>query len=95
MIVTQGIILPILQEFLSTGFLFNYAFRKNTLATGIVGIICSGLIFAVLNFQFTPTLFVINALYGALFAWAYLYSQTLWMPMYLAVIAGLLTVIMI
>ena len=51
LIVVQGIILPILQEFLATGFLFNYAFRRDSVQVAVVGIIVSGLIFSVLNYQ--------------------------------------------
>lgn len=95
LIAVQGIVLPILQEFLATGFLFNYAFRRNTRQVAIIGIIVSGLIFSLLNFQNSGLLFVIDAVYGMLFAWSYLYTQTLWMPIYLAVVSGVLTVIMI
>lgn len=95
LIVVQGIVLPILQEFLATGFLFNYAFRRNTKQVAIMGIIVSGLIFSLLNFQNSLLLFIIEAVYGMIFAWSYLYTQTLWMPIYLAVVSGVLTVIMI
>lgn len=94
LILVQGIILPILQEFLATGFLFNYAFRRNTKQVAILGIIVSGIIFSLLNFQSSLLLFVIEIIYGGLFAWSYLYTQTLWMPIYLAIISGVLTVIM-
>lgn len=95
LIVVQGIVLPILQEFLATGFLFNYAFRRNTKQVAIMGIIVSGLIFSLLNFQNSLLLFIIEAVYGMIFAWSYLYTQTLLMPIYLAVVSGVLTVIMI
>lgn len=94
LVVVQGIILPILQEFLATGFLFNYAFRNNQKSTAIVGIIVSGVIFSLLNYQNSILLLVIEAVYGALYAWSYLYSQTIWLPMYLAIVSGILTVIM-
>ena len=45
LILVQGIILPILQEFLATGFLFNYAFRRSTTQVAVTGIIFSGIIF--------------------------------------------------
>ena len=95
LIVVQGIVLPILQEFLATGFLFNYAFRRNTKQVAIMGIIVSGLIYSLLNFQNSVVLFIIDALYGMVFAWSYMYTQTLLMPIYLAVVSGVLTVIMI
>ena len=95
LIVVQGIVLPILQEFLATGFLFNYAFRRNTKQAAIMGIIVSGLIYSLLNFQNSVVLFIIDAIYGMVFAWSYMYTQTLLMPIYLAVVSGVLTVIMI
>lgn len=95
LIVVQGIVLPILQEFLTTGFLFNYAFRRNTKQVAIMGIIVSGLIYSLLNFQNSVVLFIIDAIYGMVFAWSYMYTQTLLMPIYLAVVSGVLTVIMI
>lgn len=95
LIVVQGIVLPILQEFLATGFLFNYAFRRNTKQVAIMGIIVSGLIYSSLNFQNSVVLFIIDAIYGMVFAWSYMYTQTLLMPIYLAVVSGVLTVIMI
>ncbi len=95
LIVVQGIVLPILQEFLATGFLFNYAFRRNTKQVAIMGIIVSGLIYSLLNFQNSVVLFIIDAIYGMVFAWSYMYTQTLLMPIYLAVVSGVLTVIMI
>lgn len=95
LIVVQGIVLPILQEFLATGFLFNYTFRRNTKQVAIMGIIVSGLIYSLLNFQNSVVLFIIDAIYGMVFAWSYMYTQTLLMPIYLAVVSGVLTVIMI
>ena len=95
LIVVQGIILPILQEFLATGFLFNYAFRRDSVQVAVIGIIVSGLIFSVLNYQSSLINLFIEALYGMLFAWSYLYSQTIFMPIYLAMLSSVLTVIMV
>lgn len=94
MLLMNGLVLPILQEFLATGFLFNYAFRQDSMTSGVLGLIVSGLLYAVLNFQMTPLLLLINFLYGLLFAWAYLYTQNFWVPLYLAVVNGILLVIM-
>lgn len=94
LLLAQGIVLPILQEFLASGFLFNYAFRQETKTAAVWGIFTSGLIFSLLNWQASLPLLLINLLAGMLFAWSYLYTQTLAMPLYLAVINGLLLVIM-
>ncbi|WEV44024.1 type II CAAX endopeptidase family protein [Lactobacillus sp. ESL0684] len=94
LLVAIGIILPILQEFLTSGFLFNYAFRRNTMVVAICGIIFSGVLFSILNWQFSFSLLVVNAIFGCLFAWSYLYTQTIWMPIYLAVVNGVILLIM-
>lgn len=94
LMVAIGLVLPILQEFLTTGFLFNYAFRSNTVATAILGIITSGILFSLLNWQSSVPLLVVNALFGAIFAWSYLYTQTMWMPVYLAALNGVILLIM-
>ncbi|WP_338212163.1 CPBP family intramembrane glutamic endopeptidase [Lactobacillus juensis] len=94
LVVAIGIVLPILQEFLITGFLFNYAFRSNTVSAAILGILTSGLLFSLLNWQSSLPLLLINIIFGALFAWSYLYTQTLWMPIYLAILNGVLLMIM-
>jgi hypothetical protein len=95
LLVGEGIILPILRQFISTGFLFNYAFRSDKVASGVCGILVSGLIYAALSTQFALPLFILNLLYGVLFAWSYLYSETMWMPIYLAVINSVLMVMII
>jgi membrane protease YdiL (CAAX protease family) len=94
LILAIGMVLPILQEFLTTGFLFNYMFRESTKLTATLGIITSGVLFSLLNFQASIPLLIINVLFGMLFAWSYLYTQTLWMPVYLAVVNGIILVIM-
>lgn len=94
LIVANGLVLPILQEYLATGFLFNYLFRQNTKLAAIAGIITSGIVFSILNFQLSWSLLAIDVMFGAIFAWSYLYTQALWMPMYLSILSGLLIVVM-
>ncbi|WEV70650.1 type II CAAX endopeptidase family protein [Lactobacillus sp. ESL0785] len=94
LLIALGIVLPVLQEFLITGFLFNYTFRRNTMFTAVLGIMTSGILFSILNWQSSIPLLVINALFGMLFAWSYLYTQTLWMPIYLAIVNGVILLIM-
>lgn len=93
MMVANGIVMPVLQEYLCTGFLFNYWFRTESKSVAYLGIVCSGLLYAVLNFQFEPVAFCINVLFGAVFAWGYLSTQTIWMPLYLAVLNGVLMIV--
>lgn len=94
LLVAIGIVLPILQEYLATGFLFNYMFRRDKVSVAILGMLTSGILFSLFNFQMSIPLFFINIFYGALFAWSYLYTQTLWMPIYLSVLNGVMLVIM-
>lgn len=95
LIFAVGIILPVLQQFLCNGFFFNYYFRTSNFTLGVIGIICSGIFYSVLNLQFSLVLLVINALYGMAFAWSYLYSQSLWIPIYLSILNGIFTVILL
>lgn len=94
LIFSIGILLPAMQVYLTTGFFFNYGFRAQNMVSGIVGMICSGIFFGILNFQPSFVLFVINALYGMLFSWSYLYSQRIMMPIYLAILNGIFMVIL-
>ena len=95
MMLANGVVLPILEEYLCTGFLFNYWFRTEKKGVAYVGIICSGLFYAILTFQFTPAIFAFNFAFGMLFAWSYLSTQTIWLPLYLAALNGVLTVVTI
>lgn len=95
MMLANGVVLPILEEYLCTGFLFNYWFRTEKKGVAYAGIICSGLFYAILTFQFTPAIFAFNFAFGMLFAWSYLSTQTIWLPFYLAALNGVLTVVTI
>lgn len=90
-----GIVLPILQQYLTNGFFFNYFFRDNSGIVALLGIFASGLFFSILNLQFSLAIFVVNWLFGMLFAWSYLYTQSIWMPIYLSVLNGVLIIILI
>ena len=94
LMLAEGIVLPILQQYLTIGFLFNYLFRDNIRTVALIGIVCSGILFSLLNFQHSLILLVIEAAYGMFFAWSYMYTQTLRMPIYLAILSGVLTVVM-
>lgn len=94
LIIAKGIVLPTLQIYIADGFLFNYMFRGSQVKAAILGIITSGVIYSVLNFQFSIPLFLIQTLMGMLFAWSYLYTQNLTMPLYLSIMSNILTVIM-
>lgn len=94
LVLALGVVIPVLQEFLITGFLFNYAFRQNTVMIAVLGIIVSGVLFSLLNWQDSIALLLVNTLFGAIFAWSYLHTQTIWMPIYLAVLNGVILIIM-
>ncbi|EEU20565.2 hypothetical protein HMPREF0525_01145 [Lactobacillus jensenii 27-2-CHN] len=95
LILSQGLVLPFLQVFLAEGFMFNYLFRDNVGSVAIFGIVFSGLAFSFLNFQLNAPIFLLDMIFGVVFAWAYLYSQNIVMPLYLAILNGLLMVILI
>ncbi|KRK38060.1 hypothetical protein FC62_GL000830 [Amylolactobacillus amylotrophicus DSM 20534] len=94
-IFSEGIIISTLQQFLTTGFFFNYFFRQNTLIKAIMGVIFSALIFALLNFSSIPLIFISELLIGGLLAWSYLSTQSLWVPVLLAIFNGVLTVVLL
>ncbi len=94
LIAAQGFVLPILQSYLSVGFFFNYWFRRSTRLSAVLGLIGSGVIFSLLSFQPNMVLLLVNFLWGVLLAWSYLYTQTLWMPIYLSILNGVLMVIL-
>ncbi len=95
LIFAQGLVLPFLQVFLAEGFLFNYLFRDNVGSVAILGIVFSGLIFSLVNFQLNVPVFLFDMVFGLIFAWAYLYSQNIVMPLYLAILNGLLMVMLV
>lgn len=88
-----GIVLPIMQVYLADGFFFNHFFRASTRQSAIIGMITSGLVFALLNMEFQPFNLLFNLFIGILLAWSFLRSQALWLPMYLALINSLLLMI--
>lgn len=90
-----GIVLPAMQQYLTNGFFFNYFFRETSVTTAFFGIVASGVFFSILNLQFSLGIFVTNILFGMLFAWSYLYTQSLWMPVYLSILNGILMIILI
>lgn len=95
LVASVGVVLPVLQQFLTVGFFFNYLFRHDDLIVGLVGVIFSGIFYGLLNFQPSLSLFFINVLYGMAFAWSYLYSQSLWVPIYLSILSGIFSVLFI
>lgn len=95
LLVGKGCLLAGSQEYIATGFLYNYFFRDSTAGWGLVALLASGLIFALLNFTAFIPLFVINTLLGMLFAWAYLATHSIAYPLYLAILNGVLQVILL
>lgn len=94
MLVAQGVVINILQQYLANGFLFNYYFRLSDKMIGIAGMITSAMIFTVLNFHASLPILLIEFIFGMIFSWSYLYTQSLLMPVYLAVLNGVLAVIL-
>lgn len=95
LIVADGVIMPVMQTYLTIGFFFNYWFRDSDLVNAILGIITSGLLFMLLHWQLSVPLLIINACLGMLLAWTYLYTQNLALPILLAIVNGLLQVVLL
>lgn len=95
LIFSVGIVVPILQALIATAFFFNYLFTEDNVAIAIIGIITSGIVFGLLNYQFSLPLFYMQTLTGILIAWSFLKSQAIWVPLYFAIVSGLLTVVLI
>lgn len=89
----NGVVLPVLEQYLCSGFLFNYWFRYEDKGVAYFGLICSAVLYAIICFQFKPMFFVINLILGLIFAWSYLHTQSVFAPISLAVFNGVLTVI--
>ncbi|MEW4587014.1 CPBP family glutamic-type intramembrane protease, partial [Lactobacillus crispatus] len=81
LVMSKGIILPLLQLYILVGFFFNYFFRYNDKKTAFIGILVSGLAFCLCNFCPSPIILALEVLIGMIIAWSYLYSQALWMPL--------------
>lgn len=94
MIVAQGVVINVLQQYLANGFLFNYYFRLSDRMVGLAGMVTSALIFTALNFHASLAVLIIEFIFGMIFSWSYLYTQTMLMPIYLAVLNGVLAVIL-
>ncbi|MCI1290395.1 MAG: CPBP family intramembrane metalloprotease [Lactobacillus sp.] len=95
LIAADGVIMPVMQTYLTIGFFFNYWFRDSNLVNAVLGIIASGLLFMLLHWQLSVPLLIMNACLGMLLAWTYLYTQNIAVPMFLAIINGLLQVVLL
>lgn len=93
-ILLVGIILPILEQLLVTGFLFNYAFRGSRPVTAVVGIVISAILFAILQFQPLMMPFVIQLWFGLLFAMSYLYTRRIEVPICLNIFSAILMIVL-
>lgn len=92
-VIAFGVVLPFLQVYLADGFFFDYLFRWQTKESAVIGIFTSALVFAILSLEFQPIWFLLNFFVGIILAWSFLRSQALWLPLFLAVINGLLMMI--
>lgn len=90
LIIGNGLIISALQQFLTNGFFFNYWFRNNEKTTALLGVVVSGVLYAVLNFPGNIVLLIIEIVIGSLLAWSYLYTQTMLVPIILAMVSSTL-----
>ncbi|UQS84206.1 CPBP family glutamic-type intramembrane protease [Bombilactobacillus thymidiniphilus] len=95
-LVASGLIISVEQQFVTTGFLFNYFWRKPKLSSTILGIISSGLIFGLLNMEIAHLInFFIYFIIGCLLATIYLATHNFKISIMLGVFIALLRVILI
>jgi membrane protease YdiL (CAAX protease family) len=92
LLVIHGCLLAGIQQYIATGFFFNYFFRDQQ--GGILALVFSGLIFSLLNFSTSISVLALNFLLGMLFAWSYLYTHSIVYPLYLAMLNGVLQIIL-
>ncbi|MFD1465925.1 type II CAAX prenyl endopeptidase Rce1 family protein [Lapidilactobacillus mulanensis] len=93
-ILIVGIALPVLQQFVATGFFFNYLFRRSTIANTILGMLFSGAIFAALQFQTSFMPIFLQFSLGCLFSLSYLYTRRLEVPICLNIFSAILMIVL-
>ncbi|WP_125608029.1 CPBP family glutamic-type intramembrane protease [Lapidilactobacillus bayanensis] len=93
-ILMVGIILPVLEQLLATGFLFNYAFRGSSPVIAVVGILVSATLFTILQFQPAIMPAFIQFWFGLLFAMSYLYTRRIEVPICLNIFSAILMIIL-
>ncbi|MFD1472673.1 type II CAAX prenyl endopeptidase Rce1 family protein [Companilactobacillus mishanensis] len=94
-LIANVLIIAVQQQLVSTGFFFNYFFRKSSPASAVGGIIVSGLIAGAITLPGTWLQFFMNTVFGLCYAFTYLYTQDEKMPMFIAIIGALIGTIMI
>ncbi|AKP67107.1 type II CAAX prenyl endopeptidase Rce1 family protein [Companilactobacillus ginsenosidimutans] len=94
-LIANVFIISIQQQLVSTGFFFNYFFRKSSPASAVGGILISGLIAGAITLPGSLLQFFMNTVFGFCFALTYLYTQDEKMPVMLGMIAALIGTIMI
>lgn len=92
LLICKGCLLAGIQQYIATGFFFNYFFRDKN--GGLLALVSSGLIFTLLNFSSSLSVLAFNFLLGMLFAWSYLYTHSIAYPLYLAMFNGILQIVL-
>ncbi|WP_261805833.1 CPBP family intramembrane glutamic endopeptidase [Lapidilactobacillus luobeiensis] len=93
-ILISGILIPIIDQYLINGFFFNYFFRTETPLNIVLGMLFSGVLFALLQFQpwFMPAF--LQASFGWLFALSYLRTHNLALPILLNIFSAILFIVL-
>lgn len=93
-ILMSGILMPIVNQYLVSGFFFNYFFRVESHLNIVLGMLFSGLLFALLQFQpwFMPAF--LQASFGWLFALSYLRTNNLTVPIFLNIFSAILFIVL-
>lgn len=93
-VLTSGVFLPILKQYVATGFFFNYFFRSSSSGSTLLGIVFSGLIFGILQFQAFGLPLMMEIGFGMLFALLYLRLNRLTVPCVFAIFSQLLFILL-
>lgn len=95
-LLASAFIVAVEQQFVVTGFFFNYFFRENTLTSALLGIIISGILYGLLNMEvFHFINFFIYCAIGCLLAVVYLATQNFQISLLLGIFVAILRVILI
>ncbi|RHW51979.1 hypothetical protein DS831_01215 [Bombilactobacillus bombi] len=95
-LLATSLVIAIEQQFVTTGFFFNYFLRRNSLGSALAGIFLSGLIYGLLNLEVLHWInFFIYMAIGWMLATIYLSTQNFRICVMMAVFIAILKVILI
>ncbi|UQS81915.1 hypothetical protein MOO45_06915 [Bombilactobacillus folatiphilus] len=95
-LLASALLVAVEQQFVTTGFFFNYFWRRNNLTSALLGILVSGILYGILNMEtFNFINFFIYGAVGCLLAIVYLATQNFRISVVLGIFVAILRVILI